>query len=51
LLKDAGFGAATWQTLTTLLMGVAGTVMAALALLILRRLRAIPKAQRIGYIY
>ena len=42
LLTNAGFGAATWQTLATLLMGVAGAVMAVLALLILRRLRAMP---------
>jgi len=42
LLTDAGFGAATWQTLATLLMGVAAAVVAVLALLILRRLRAMP---------
>ena len=42
LLTDAGFGAATWQTLATLLMAVAGAVVAVLALLILRRLRAMP---------
>ena len=39
LLKDVGIGAPTWQTLTILVMGVAGMVLLALAFFVLQRLR------------
>jgi protein-glutamine gamma-glutamyltransferase len=42
LLQDVGFDAATWQTLTALLMSVAGVLVGALALLVLRQMRLLP---------
>jgi transglutaminase-like putative cysteine protease len=39
LLSDVGLGAATWQSLAVLLMSVTATVVAVLALLVLRKLR------------
>jgi hypothetical protein len=45
LLRDVGFGAPTWQTLTVLLMSVAAALVGALALLVLRKLRLVPRDQ------
>jgi transglutaminase-like putative cysteine protease len=43
LLRDVGFGSPTWQTLAVLLMSVAATLVGALALLVLRKLRLVPR--------
>jgi hypothetical protein len=43
LLNDAGFAAATWQTLAVLLMAVAAAVLGVLALLVLNKLRFAPR--------
>jgi hypothetical protein len=43
LLGDAGLRSATWQTLVVLMMSVAATLLAVLALLVLRKLRLAPR--------
>jgi len=43
LLRDFGFSSATWQTLVIMLMAVAGTVVAVVALFVLWQLRLKPR--------